>query len=125
MLSDMRALFKSYIGLLREEWKNRDKPFNFADDLFTEPVTKSEIAHKLVRSDFDCRHAEYHIGNEWELKNFEDFLNFIKTPIFSLIKNWLGITEGLKVNFDAHATYKRIVGTDFEEECSVRLQTEN
>ncbi len=79
---------------------------------------------KSVQSDFNCRHAEFHIDNEWGIKNFENFLIFLKSPIFALIKKWLGATNGLSINFDIHSTYRGIVD-NFEEECSTKLQTKN
>ncbi len=68
-------------------------------------------------------HAEFHINNEWGIKNFEDFLNFIKSSVFGRIKKWLRKTNALKVNFDVCATYRRKISVDFEGKCSTKLQT--
>ncbi len=67
--------------------KNQGNPFNSADDLFTELLTKQKILPKLIQSKFNCRHAEFHINNEWCLKNFEDFLIFLKQPVLILLKS--------------------------------------
>jgi len=125
--------WKITFSLTREEintWRS-GTPFNFQgndEDIFglnNREEDDLKIRPRFVAENFRSRHTQFEIQNEWEIQDLDKFLDIMRKPIFGLLKKWLGLHEGILVNFCVTATYEREGQREIIASEPMHLQTGN
>ena len=106
-------------------WLTRS-PFIFDENIYrSNEKNDLKIRPRVVDENFRSRHTQFEIQNEWGIQDLNEFLDIMKKPTFGILKKWIRLHEGIRVNFCVTATYERQSQREIIASEPMHLQKQN